>query len=167
MRVRYKSAKAVLQQITCAYIIFVVQSQEGLGKQRDVWDAGDEMTKRGALSNNPNNWWLIGELIRQGQLFWRLFTDDRVALWTKIIPPATLIYLFVPIDLLPDVFLGWGQLDDIGVILLGLKTFIELCPPDIVREHLMALSQPKPTSSAGHQTIDTAYRVLEDEDNVD
>ncbi len=121
------------------------------------------MARRGGTPNNQNNLWLISEIIRQGQLFWRLFTDERVSLWTKLIPPATLVYLFIPVDLLPDVMLGLGQLDDIGVILLGLKSFIELCPPEIVREHLMSMSQPKSSSSAGKEIIDTDYRVLEEE----
>ena len=34
---------------------------------------------------------------------------------------------------------GLGQLDDIAVLLLGIKFFIELAPPDVVREHLLAL----------------------------
>jgi hypothetical protein len=37
------------------------------------------------------------------------------------------------------VALGLGQLDDLAVLLLGTKLFIELSPPDVVREHLLAL----------------------------
>jgi uncharacterized membrane protein YkvA (DUF1232 family) len=48
-------------------------------------------------------------------------------------------YVLVPVDLVPDVALGLGQLDDVAVVLLGLKLFIELSPPDVVRDHLRAL----------------------------
>ncbi len=81
----------------------------------------------------------IRDAIRQVRLAWRLFWDRRVPLWTKIIPPAILAYIVSPIDFIPDPGLGLGQLDDIAIALLGLKLFIELAPPDVVREHLIAL----------------------------
>ncbi len=79
------------------------------------------------------------EAARQGSLAWRLFWDERVPIWTKVIPPAALAYVVFPMDIIPDMALGLGQLDDIAVLLLGLKLFIEVAPPDIVREHLRAL----------------------------
>ncbi|MGQ9709649.1 MAG: YkvA family protein [Anaerolineae bacterium] len=79
------------------------------------------------------------ELVRQMRLAWRLFKDRRVPWALKLIPPAALIYVLSPIDILPDLGLGLGQLDDIAIILLSLKLFIELAPPEVVREHLQAL----------------------------
>jgi uncharacterized membrane protein YkvA (DUF1232 family) len=81
----------------------------------------------------------ITDLVRQGRLAWRLFWDSRVPFWTKLIPPAVLAYLFLPTDFLPDLALGLGQLDDLAVLFIGTKLFIELAPTDIVREHLAAL----------------------------
>lgn len=81
----------------------------------------------------------LQDVARQARLAWRLFWDRRVPMWTKLIPPAALAYLLFPIDLIPDVALGLGQLDDVAVLLIGVKLFIELAPPDVVREHLVAL----------------------------
>ena len=81
----------------------------------------------------------LQDVARQARLAWRLFGDRRVPLWTKLIPPAALGYVFFPVDIIPDVVLGLGQLDDIAVFLIGIKLFIELAPPDVVREHLLAL----------------------------
>ncbi len=81
----------------------------------------------------------ITDLVRQGRLAWRLFWDSRVPFWTKLIPPAMLLYIFSPADFIPDVALGLGQLDDLAILLIGTKLFIELAPTDIVREHLAAL----------------------------
>lgn len=81
----------------------------------------------------------LRDALRQARLAWRLFLDRRVPLWTKLIPPAAVAYVAVPIDILPDVALGLGQLDDIAVVLLGVKLFIELAPPDVVREHVRDL----------------------------
>jgi hypothetical protein len=50
-----------------------------------------------------------------------------------------LAYLFLPTDLIPDIAVGLGQLDDLAILLIGTKLFIELSPTDIVREHLAAL----------------------------
>ena len=81
----------------------------------------------------------LQDAARQGRLAWRLFWDSRVPLWTKLIPPAALAYVVFPLDIIPDVALGLGQLDDLAVLLLGIKFFIEVAPPDVVREHLRAL----------------------------
>ncbi len=79
------------------------------------------------------------ELVRQLRLAWRLFKDRRVPWAIKLIPPAALIYILSPVDILPDLGLGLGQLDDVAILLLSLKLFIELAPAEVVREHLRAL----------------------------
>jgi hypothetical protein len=35
---------------------------------------------------------------------------------------------------LPDYFLGMGQVDDLVILLVGLRMFISLCPPGVVAE---------------------------------
>ena len=87
--------------------------------------------------SSPMGW--IADIVRQGRLAWRLFWDGRVPFWTKLIPPAVLVYLVSPADFLPDVAIGLGQLDDIAIFLLGMKLFIELAPTEIVRQHLVDL----------------------------
>jgi uncharacterized membrane protein YkvA (DUF1232 family) len=81
----------------------------------------------------------LQDVARQARLAWRLFWDRRVPVWTKLIPPAALGYVLFPVDIIPDVAVGLGQLDDVAVLLIGVKLFIELAPPDVVREHLSAL----------------------------
>ncbi len=90
---------------------------------------------------------------RQARLVWRLFWDRRVPFWAKLIPPAAIAYVLSPVDFLSDIpFLGFNQLDDLAVLLLGLKIFLEVAPQDVVREHLRAL---------GAQVKE--WRVVEDE----
>lgn len=82
----------------------------------------------------------LRDIVRQLRLTWRLFWDRRVPLWAKIVPPAVLAYVLSPIDILSDFPpVGLNQLDDVAVVLLGVRLFIELAPPDVVREHLEAL----------------------------
>ncbi len=111
---------------------------------------------------------LFGGLIKQARLAWRLLKDQRVPGWVKLIPTAALIYFLSPIDLIPDFALpGLGEVDDIMMLLIALKMFLDLSPPNIVREHLEDLfGGRRGARSAGDpsadQYIDAAYRVLDD-----
>jgi uncharacterized membrane protein YkvA (DUF1232 family) len=98
---------------------------------------------------------LLAEIARQSRLILRLLGDGRVPIWPKLIIPATLVYIVSPVDLLADPILGLGQIDDVAVLLIGLKLFVELCPTDIVREHLDDLAS----------VIDGSYRVVKEEQN--
>jgi uncharacterized membrane protein YkvA (DUF1232 family) len=101
---------------------------------------------------------LLAETLKQGRLILRLLGDRRVPIWPKLIIPATVAYILWPVDLLMDPILGLGQLDDVAVLLIGLKLFVELCPTDIVRQHLDELAS----------VIEGSYRVVtEDEETED
>ena len=59
----------------------------------------------------------------------RLIFDRRVPFWVKLVPVFSLVYIFSPIDLIPDVLLGPGQLDDLGIFIAGLTAFESLALP--------------------------------------
>ena len=71
--------------------------------------------------------------VQQLRLAWRLFWDGRVPLLPKLVPLAAILYILSPIDLLPDVLVGLGQLDDVALFLIALQIFVMICPPEIVR----------------------------------
>ena len=106
--------------------------------------------------------WIRGA-VRQVNLAWRLFLDQRVPLWSKVIPPAALAYVLFPLDIIPDMALGLGQLDDAAVVLLGIKLFIDLAPPDVVREHLRALGARIEDWRVVEEDEDEAPAVIEGE----
>lgn len=74
------------------------------------------------------------------KLFSGLIKDPRVSAGPKLVVAGILTYVIVPTDLLPDFLIGIGQIDDLVVILAGLKLFLRLCPPAVVQEHLQAIS---------------------------
>ncbi len=74
------------------------------------------------------------------KLFARLVKDPRVALGPKLVLVGVLAYLIFPADLLPDLFLGLGQLVDLVVIYLALKLFLRLCPKEVVQNHVQAIA---------------------------
>lgn len=78
-------------------------------------------------------------LIQRFRLTWRLLWDPRVSGWTKLVPFLVALYIISPVDFLPDWVLGLGQLDDLGVLLVGVRLFTELIPEEIVLQHLNAM----------------------------
>lgn len=84
---------------------------------------------------------MIRGVMDQLLLTWRLLKDNRVPLWTKLIAVAPFIYVLSPLDFIPDVVLGLGQLDDLGILLAGMRLFETIVPDYIVQEHRTALGR--------------------------
>jgi uncharacterized membrane protein YkvA (DUF1232 family) len=59
----------------------------------------------------------------------------------KLIPVAAAAYLLMPADIIPDVIPVLGQVDDVVILMLGLRLFFEFAPPAVVQEHLRRLVQ--------------------------
>ena len=119
----------------------------------------------------PINVGILADIVRQARLAWRLMLDPRVPLWAKTLVPASLVYLMSPVDFVPDVIPGLGQLDDLAIVVIGVKLFIELCPPEIVREHMQELLgeanwrvEPNPSAPPPPpKIVDAPYEVKNDE----
>jgi uncharacterized membrane protein YkvA (DUF1232 family) len=72
------------------------------------------------------------DFLSQFALAWKLIWDPRVPLSTKLVPLVVVAYVLLPFDIVPDAFLGLGQVDDLVLVLVGLRTFVSLCPPEVV-----------------------------------
>jgi hypothetical protein len=81
----------------------------------------------------PHNKGFFQDITLRLKLILKLLGDGRVNPLLKILPIGSLIYLIVP-DIAP------GPVDDAAVIWLATYLFVELCPPDVVQEHLDALN---------------------------
>ena len=92
------------------------------------------MSKKSSLINKSPGF--FGELWQQAKLVFQLIMDPQVPIYLKALPFAAIAYLIFPFDFLPDVIPGLGQLDDITVLLLGAKIFIELAPQDVVAQYV-------------------------------
>lgn len=87
------------------------------------------------------------------KLIMRLIGDGRVNPLLKILPVGSLVYFLVP-DIAP------GPIDDAAIIWLATYLFVELCPPDVVQEHLSALNA---TRKVMDNFVETSQESTHDE----
>lgn len=113
---------------------------------------------------------LLRTLVTHARLAWRLLRDPAVPLLVKLLPLAGALYLVSPLDGVPDLIPILGQLDDIGVLLVVLESFLRLCPDHVVAFHRSAVASgrgftPAPATGAPSSTgpvIDAEFRREDD-----
>jgi hypothetical protein len=99
---------------------------------------------------------VFNDLAIRIKLIFRLITDPRINPLLKLLPFGSLLYF-----ILPD--LAIGPIDDVAVVWLGAYLFVELCPPDVVQEHMEALkNQPiigewRDLNESGGEVIDGEF----------
>lgn len=69
------------------------------------------------------------------KLLFRLLSDPRVSLLDRSIFGFTLVYLFVPVDLVPDWLPVVGGLDDLLLVAFSLDRLLYRTDPDVLLEH--------------------------------
>jgi uncharacterized membrane protein YkvA (DUF1232 family) len=78
-------------------------------------------------------------ILNEMKLSWRLLRDERVTSLKYLAPALLALYVASPVDAIPDLLLGIGQIDDLGIAVLGLmvalKVIPRLAPADVLREH--------------------------------
>lgn len=106
----------------------------------------------------------VTQFVRTLRLVWRLLIDARVPTLPKLIIPLALLYLLSPVDLVPDLMLGLGQLDDVGVLALAVALFIEFCPREVVEEHRRAIAATaNPPDGSEENIIEGSFHVRDDD----
>ena len=90
----------------------------------------------------------------------RLLREPGVPRLAKAVPVLAVLYAISPLDFVPDFLPVLGQLDDLGVILLGLEGFLRLCPPRAVDFHRSALESGRTYTAmpAEGEIIDAEFR---------
>jgi uncharacterized membrane protein YkvA (DUF1232 family) len=97
------------------------------------------------------------------KLFWRLFQDSRVPIYQKVIPivfgafaviVATIYFIGLKLDLIPDIFPIIGVMDDIVISIAiifvpGAWVFVKVCPKDVVLEHVESIDRERRKTTHG------------------
>lgn len=112
----------------------------------------------------PTNVGALAQFVRTLRLVWQLLNDARVSGFPKLIIPAAILYVLSPIDLVPDLALGLGQLDDLGIVALAIALFIEACPRAIVEEHRRALAAENAPPDSTENVIEGSAREISDDE---
>jgi hypothetical protein len=93
----------------------------------------------------PQSGGFFTELTLRIKLILKLLGDRRVNVFLKILPVGSLVYLVMP-DIAP------GPIDDAALIWLATYLFVELCPPNVVQEHLEALKATRKVMDSYQET---------------
>lgn len=103
----------------------------------------------------PQQGGVIRNLMNQLKLIFRLIGDRRVSLFAKLVPLGAFAYLLLPADLAPNVVLPViGMVDDAAILWLGSYIFTELCPPEVVEEHMKALAGNMKPNDVNDDVVD-------------
>ena len=68
-------------------------------------------------------------------LFKRLLQDERISRPRKLLVAALVVYLAMPLDVVPDFIPVAGQLDDAILVALVLRAVLRSAGTELVREH--------------------------------
>ncbi len=100
--------------------------------------------------------------ILQFKLIMRLLGDSRVNGFYKLLPWGSLLYLISPIDLISGALMPViGAADDVAIMWFGFTLFLELCPTEVVDEHLEALTGQSSVST-DNDVVDAEVIDLDD-----
>jgi uncharacterized membrane protein YkvA (DUF1232 family) len=97
-------------------------------------------------------WWLVGRRgrvlarrigdlpVRQkAQLAGALFAEPRLPAFSRLVLMALVVYVALPIDIVPDFIPVLGQIDDVVMISLGAALIVRAMPQGVFEEHLSRL----------------------------
>jgi uncharacterized membrane protein YkvA (DUF1232 family) len=101
-------------------------------------------------------------LVADVHLALRLLREPTVPVYLKVLPFAALAYVLSPLDFLPDVIPIIGQLDDLAIVIMGLKMFLRLAPSEALAFHREQIAQRQPFSPMPPtgDVIDAEFRRL-------
>jgi len=117
-----------------------------------------------ALARNEKSYGFFSELWQQIRLVYKLLLDPEVPIYLKVLPLAAVIYLLLPFDFLPDVIPGLGQLDDLTILIVGAKMFIDMAPHQVVERHLQGMRAKGDNIAAGDEQAVDGY--IENDPNI-
>jgi uncharacterized membrane protein YkvA (DUF1232 family) len=68
-----------------------------------------------------------------------LMRDERIPTGLRFLPPLLILYLALPLDLVPDFIPVIGQLDDVLVLLVGGALLVKYAPIGVLDERIRQL----------------------------
>lgn len=121
------------------------------------------MSENTNTSDRSKDMGFWSELWEQARLALYLIMDRDVPMYLKLLPLFAIVYFISPIDLLPGAVAPvLGGVDDLTILLVGAKVFIEMAPQDVVARYVRRMR------GLDLQTLDgTAETVTDDPELLD
>lgn len=101
----------------------------------------------------------LGELWQQVRLVFYLIKDREVPIYLKALPFLGVLYTLFPIDIITDFVPVLGQIDDLTLLLIGAKVFIEMAPPQVVARYMEQMNAAREAKIVEGQVSDAAGDV--------
>lgn len=103
-----------------------------------------------------------GEVWQQIRLVFYLIKDRDVPIYLKAVPFLGVAYMLFPIDIIADFVPVLGQLDDLTLLLIGAKVFIEMAPPQVVARYMDQMKTARTATIIEGEMSDAAGNVPKD-----
>lgn len=146
-------------------------NEEEINKKEDCYTRGREIISS-KLTNKAKQYsdyiFILPDI---AALIYRLLKDKRVSIKTKMIISATVAYIAVPSDLIPDKVPFIGKIDDIAIGIFALNVIMSDVPLNVVLENWQGTNDlliviknliEYATNFTGAKNIDSLYRVMEE-----
>ena len=122
--------------MTAVWIILAVATALVLAVAAAAW--------RLRRATRPEDRALIDRILRLSlrrklRLAAALVREPRIPVLVRTLPPALVLYLAMPLDIIPDFIPVIGHLDDVLVLLLGVAVLLRFTPSAVLEEHLARL----------------------------
>ena len=91
----------------------------------------------------------LGELVQQIKLVYYLVRDRDVPIYLKVLPFLGVLYVLFPIDIITDFVPVLGQIDDLMILTIGAKVFIEMAPAQVVAKYMAQMRGEGPAIVEG------------------
>ena len=102
----------------------------------------------------------LGELWQQIRLVFYLIKDREVPIYLKVLPFLGVLYALFPIDIITDIVPVLGQIDDLTLLLIGAKVFIEMSPPQVVARYMEQMNAAATAIIVEGEVSDAATDVV-------
>ncbi len=106
----------------------------------------------------------LGDLLNQIKLVYYLVRDRDVPIYLKVLPFLGVLYVLFPIDIITDLIPVLGQVDDLMILTIGAKVFIEMAPAPVVAKYMAQMRGEGPAIVEGTATdVEKQVKVIEGE----